>query len=178
LPHADLPIEPVSGRECGDCGLCCKLLAVDEIGKPSHRWCAHFEPHHGCAIYETRPAACAAFQCLWLKQDELGPDWQPNRARFVLYFDSEGTQLVVNVDPAQAKAWRQEPYFSTLRDWARHGVENGVQVVIKIGQRIIALLPDREIDLGEIADGERIRFSRVRTPEGIGLVAEKVPASD
>ena len=128
----------------------------------------------GCSIYEHRPAACATFQCLWLKQSELGPEWQPNKSRFVLYFDGEGTQLVVNVDPAQAKAWRKEPFLSTLREWARHGLETGVQVVVKIGRHIIALLPDREIDLGEVGDGERIRFSRVHTPEGVSLMAQKV----
>lgn len=167
-------LEAAAGRECGDCGLCCKLLAVDEIGKPAGEWCAHFAPGRGCGIYDRRPTACATFQCLWLKQSELGPEWQPNKARFVLYFDGGGTQLVVNVDPTQPKAWRKEPYLGTLRDWARHGIDSGVQVVVKIRQRVIALLPDREIDLGEIGEGERIRFARVHTPEGIGLTAQKV----
>ena len=49
---------------------------------------------------------------------------------------------------------------------------------MKIGRHIIALLPDREIDLGEVGDGERIRFSRVHTPEGVSLMAQKVTDGD
>lgn len=161
-------------RRCGDCGLCCKLLAVDEIGKPAHRWCDHFVPGDGCGIYEARPQACSTFQCVWLRQTDLGAEWKPNRAHFVMYLDTRQKQLVVNVDPGHANAWRTEPYLSEFRRWARRGLEEGPQLVVKIRRRIIAILPDREIDFGELADNERIRLTRHRSPEGLGLSAQKV----
>lgn len=165
-------------RECGDCGLCCRLLAVDEIGKPAGVWCGHFVPGTGCGIYDARPAACRTFRCLWLDQSELGPEWQPNRSHIVLYLAAKDGQLIANVDPRHPRVWRQAPFRDRLQDWARRGLEEGFQVVVKVGRRMIALLPDREVDLGELAEGERIRFSRVHTDHGVGLVARKVGAEE
>ena len=31
-----------SGKSCGDCGLCCKLLGIDAIDKAPGKWCGHF----------------------------------------------------------------------------------------------------------------------------------------
>jgi hypothetical protein len=144
-PAAALPAN--AARSCGECGLCCKLLAVDEIGKPAHVWCEHFSPGTGCTIYETRPAACRTFECLWLKQTELSVEWQPTR----------------------------EPFHSTLRSWAARGLAEGLQLVVKIGGRVVVVLPDRDVDLGTVGEGHRIVLSRITTPEGVGLVAKVVP---
>lgn len=170
LPQTETSI----ARECGDCGLCCKLLAVDDIGKPAHQWCAHFAPGARCGIYETRPLACATFQCLWLRQPELGPEWQPRRCHFVVHLDAKLAQMVVTVDPAHPNAWKSEPFHSTFRSWAKRGLAEGLQVVVKIRNRMIAVLPDRDVDLGAVNDGERIKLSRVTTPQGVGLMAEIV----
>ena len=168
------PATPTAARQCGNCGLCCKLLAVEELGKPAHNWCDHFAPGTGCTIYSERPPACVTFKCLWLGQGELGEEWKPNRSHFVLYLDAAQRQLVVNVDPAYPGSWRQKPFLETFRMWARRGLDEGPQVVVKIRRRIIAILPDREVDLGEVADNERIRLTRIRTAEGVGLTAQKV----
>jgi hypothetical protein len=47
-------------------------------------------------------------------------------------------QLVVTVDPAFPNAWRQEPYYSTLRTYTKRGVLVGV----RIGRRCIELGAD------------------------------------
>lgn len=65
-------------RECGECQLCCELLAVKERGhlpsgeayafhKPDRTKCAH-QCAAGCAIYNSEhlPIACRAFECEWL----------------------------------------------------------------------------------------------------------------
>ncbi len=58
-------------RQCGDCLLCCKVLAVAALDKPANRWCLHANlGAHRCDIYEDRPEECRAFDCLWLKHDE------------------------------------------------------------------------------------------------------------
>lgn len=167
-----------SGRDCGDCGLCCRLLAVDEIEKPAHVWCAHYVPRQGCGIYDRRPSACRSFRCLWLDQTALGPEWQPHRSHLVLHLATAEKQLVVTVDPRHSGAWRRAPFHDTIRRWAGRGLDEGFQVVVKIGARVIAVLPDREIDLGELSAGERIRFSRIRSDQGVGLVARKVAAGE
>ena len=61
-----------AGRECGDCTLCCKVMAIEQLAKPASAWCPHCKPGRGCRIYADRPAECRAFSCLWLVNDRLG----------------------------------------------------------------------------------------------------------
>ncbi len=128
-------IQSVRARNCGDCSLCCKLLAVEELAKPSHRWCSHFAPGTGCAIHGEHPHECRDFWCLWMLQPNLGEAWRPKRAHFVLYFIGDGDQLIVDVDPAHPNAWRREPYHTAIIGWARAGGPRGMSVVVKIGGR-------------------------------------------
>jgi hypothetical protein len=178
----DMAAEAIGGgkaaqeRTCGECRLCCKLLAVNEISKPPHEWCGHAVEGIGCAIYADRPGACRTFRCLWLGRPELGPEWRPDRSHLVLYLD--GSQLVVNVDPDHKDAWRREPFRAAIRAWAERGLAEGLQIVVKTKRNVVAVLPDREIDLGEVADDEYIKVSRIRTPSGIGLVARKLPIGE
>lgn len=55
-----------TSRTCGGCTLCCSLVAVKEINKPRRTWCEHCTKGVGCQIQETKPQACAEFDCLWL----------------------------------------------------------------------------------------------------------------
>ena len=56
-----------TGRVCGSCSLCCRLLDVPEAGKAQSQWCPHCLPGRGgCAIYDERPHVCRRCSCLWL----------------------------------------------------------------------------------------------------------------
>ena len=45
-----------TARACGNCSLCCKLLAIAELNKPIDTWCPHARPGRGgCSIYPDRP---------------------------------------------------------------------------------------------------------------------------
>src|SRR5262245_55422492 len=81
-PHGNRPTLP--GRACGTCTLCCKVAEVLEMSKPMGVWCPHCLRNKGCSIYETRPASCRIFQCEWLVEKSLGPEWKPERAKFAL----------------------------------------------------------------------------------------------
>ena len=153
-------------RGCGSCGLCCKLLAVEALAKPAHQWCSHFEAGAGCGIYAERPQECRTFRCLWLTGPQLGDEWQPNRSRIVLFLTDDRSQLIASVDPAYPDAWRKPHFHQALRDWSRRGVDEGLQVLVKIGQHVVVVLPDRDIDLGMVGDTERLRLTRVRTDQG------------
>lgn len=160
-------------RSCGSCGLCCKLLAVEPLAKPAQRWCSHFTAGAGCGIYDERPQECRTFRCLWLMRPQLGDEWQPNRSHIVLFFANDGSQLIASVDPAYPDAWRKPRFHQTLRDWSRRGLNDGLQVLVKIGQRVVVVLPDRDVDLGIVADAERVRLTRVRTEHGVAVLARK-----
>lgn len=94
-------------RSCGSCNLCCKLLGVPDIGKPSGMTCWWTTIHGGCKRHEEKPdpakvtyneetstysldsestgkdlnlLACAQFRCLWLEsQNEVDPSHRQPR---------------------------------------------------------------------------------------------------
>lgn len=144
---------PAAGRDCGACTLCCKVYEVPAVESKAGTWCRHCLPGRGCGIHETRPQHCRAFFCLWMTQDFLGPEWKPDRARFVLTMDPTTRWLFVQVDPGAAQSWRKEPYFGQLRRWAAAGDR---PVIVFVNKVATAIMAQGEIPLGEIAADERL----------------------
>lgn len=83
----------------------------------------------------------------------LGPEWRPDKARFVLTMDPATKWLFAQVDPGAAQAWRKEPYLGQFRRWAEAGQR---PVVVFVNKLATAILPDREIALGALALDERL----------------------
>ena len=138
----------VAGRSCGSCTLCCKIMGIRELDKPRLTWCSHCDKKRGCTIYETRPETCREFYCAWMTTGELGDHWKPLTSRMVLTHDRTRNWLIVHADPGRPDAWRTEPYLSDLRSWSRYMTSNGGRVMVFHGDRVIAVLPDGEQDLG------------------------------
>lgn len=61
-----LASEAAAGRNCGDCPVCCILPEIAALSKPPREVCTHLTGGQ-CARYDTRPEACRAFNCLWLR---------------------------------------------------------------------------------------------------------------
>lgn len=155
-------------RLCGDCTLCCKVMAIEELAKPASHWCLHCKPGRGCTIYADRPTECESFNCIWLVNDLLDEQWKPNKSKLVLTTSEDGIEI--RCDPGFPDAWRKEPYHSQICAWAVSGETNDVTVVVVVGQRMILVTPDREFDLGIVGPDERI----VRELEGTKVVGATV----
>ncbi|WP_316213980.1 hypothetical protein [Bradyrhizobium sp. SZCCHNR2032] len=154
-----------ASRHCGDCTLCCKVMAIEALAKPANSWCSHCDPKRGCAIYQARPGECRAFRCLWLVNELLDEQWKPAKAKFVLTTSDDGIE--VRCDPGLPDAWRREPYHAEIREWAVSGEEHDVTVVvITTGGRIILVTRERDFDLGTVGPDERI----VRELEGMRVI--------
>jgi hypothetical protein len=127
-------------------------MGIGELGKAAGQWCGHVAKGKGCAIYGTRPPSCAAFGCGWLHWKEAGDHWFPARSKMVIAAQGS-TRLAVQVDPATPNVWKAAPYYTDLKRWARNPARYGFhQVLVAVGRRMIAILPDRDLDLGEVAD--------------------------
>ena len=167
----------VPGRTCGDCSLCCKLIRVDAFEKAPGTWCTHCAPkasHEsggGCRIYDSRPAECRDFYCAWLLSPTLGEEWRPNRCKLVLRVESDGRLIAVHVDPSDPSAWRREPYFRTLKHFAVKGADIEQQVIVYIRNRVIAIFPNKEVDVGTMNPGDHLVVREVRGPDGRDWVA-------
>lgn len=158
----------MTARACGDCTLCCKVMAIEQLAKPAGQWCRHCKPGRGCLGYETRPAECSAFNCLWLVDERFGAHWKPNKSKLVVTTSEDG--LEIRCDPGFPEAWRKQPYHREIRNLAASGEALDVSVLVIAGERMILVAPDCEFDLGMVGADQRI----VREYEGNRLVGATV----
>lgn len=139
-----------SGRECGECGLCCKVVAYPELDKPRGVWCRHHVVRKGCGIHETRPETCRKFFCSWITHAEFGEEWRPDRAGFFMWEDPvpNGRRLVLEVDADRPNHWMRQPYYDTLRDIADR-TQQYVEVIVRTRGKVKMLFPEGLVDLGD-----------------------------
>jgi len=162
----------VPGRACGTCMMCCKVPAIEEFAKPPGVWCRHAVSGKGCGIYAERPGSCRAFYCSWMQDESFGADWKPEKAKFVVYLQGNGANLQIAVDPSFPNAWTRPPFYAKIKKWAAEGAVHGQFVFVRIGMRMIALLPDREVDLGRVDAADEIVVSRQPGPAGLVYAVE------
>ena len=159
----------VKGRNCDGCSLCCKLLIIEEVDKPRNEWCRHCNPKKGCTIYDQRPQTCRTFHCGYLFIPDLSDDWKPAKSKFLITFEEAANRIVINVDPARPGAWMEEPYYSRIKQWSKDAAPARGQVLVWINNHTIAVLPDRDKDLGIVRPDQIIRTLETRGPHGLSL---------
>jgi Fe-S-cluster containining protein len=131
-------------------------VAVHEIAKPGGVWCPHARPGAGCAIYGSHPNACRSFVCAWLENPELDESWKPEACGFVLRTEDDGRRLCIDVDAARPDAWREAPFHEALKAWAFDRLRRGGHAVVYVEDKVIALFPEEELDLGRLAQGDAL----------------------
>lgn len=155
-------------KSCGECALCCKVMAIETLAKPAGAWCRHCRPGAGCLIHPERPAECRDFGCLWLLDERLGPQWKPSKSKLVLTISEDGIEI--RCDPGFPDAWRKVPYHSQIRQWAASGETHDVTVLVIVGERMILLTAEQEFDLGIVRPDQRI----VREIEGTRVIGARL----
>ena len=165
-PVAGDTLQPAPGRACGSCTMCCKVLEIADLSKAAGKWCVHVKPGRGCGVYDTRPGVCREFYCDWMVDARYGPDWKPDTAKFAISPLTQGTNLLIAVDPNFPNAWRKEPYHRQIREWVKACEAMGKFVLVRIGQRCIALLPDKDVELGAVGVNDDLFVSRDAGPSG------------
>lgn len=99
-------------NKCGSCTACCRVYSIPEFSKPAGPWCQHCTVGKGCKIYETRPARCADFQCLWLQSQEqdaakpLAPELRPDRCKVVFAPSTNPKVMTAITMPGRPDAWK------------------------------------------------------------------------
>lgn len=156
--------------------MCCKVLGVDGIGKAKHQWCAHCGVGKGCAIYAERPGECREFNCLYVINDALGEHWFPARSKMIVCSNLDVGRLEIHVDGGRANAWRDEPFYSEIKQWSRAAARDNGQILVCLPDRTIVVLPHADVDLGKLEEDDRILCMEVMTPEGPVPEVRKVKA--
>ncbi|MGA2894952.1 MAG: hypothetical protein ABSE22_18965 [Xanthobacteraceae bacterium] len=176
MPVTDLKSPHTQRRSCGSCALCCKLLGLLDSGKMG-RWCPHCLKSSGCGIYDSRPEVCRTFNCVWLTDAEFGDEWQPTRSKIVICHVRYGEtrNLVFHVDPGWPLSWREEPYYSQLKQFARNGLENNGITTVNVGKRVFVILPNKDVNLGICNVDDQISIKEVGDGATRDLEVSKVP---
>jgi hypothetical protein len=107
-----------------------------------------------------------------MQDESFGPDWKPEKSKFVVYLQANARNVQIAVDPSFANAWTRPPYYARIKKWAVDGAAEGRFVFVRIGMRMIALLPDREVDLGRVEPSDDIVVSRQPGPAGFVYAVE------
>ena len=131
------------------------------------------KPGVGCRIYETRPEECRTFDCVWLTDARLGPEWKPDRAKFVLITARDGNGIEIRCDPGSPTAWRRAPYYAQIMQWARDAAASQGIVIAYVGKRGTLITPDAKFPLGDIEADDQI----VRELSGARVVSARVVKS-
>jgi hypothetical protein len=106
-------------------------MGVVEIDKAPGVLCRHCG--QGCMIHADRPASCASFQCMWLR-DNLAAALRPDRSSVVLVAPDDDESVVAKVnDPADCEAPLMKAYLRTV-------VESGKVVFVAKGDVPLAVL--------------------------------------
>jgi hypothetical protein len=84
----------VSGRECGECHVCCDLLTPDRTRRklPGDPPCPNSSRRDGCAIKDHRPPACATWHCAWRELAWLPDECRPDRLGVMLTVEQDATR--------------------------------------------------------------------------------------
>mgnify|MGYP001551736834 CR=1 FL=1 len=115
----DHRLDLVPGRSCGDCTVCCTVMAIDkpDIQKAAGVACKFCTG--GCTIYDARTSLCRDYHCGWRQLPILDESWRPDRSGVfveVEEIDGEtGISLVLVGNPL--KTLRQ-PWFTDFVAWA------------------------------------------------------------
>jgi len=119
-------------RKCGECSLCCTLVACPALKKPVNQKCVHCVDGIGCAIHASRPQMCADFECAWLRGDL--PEWaRPDKVHFVVEVLDGLSAVLVLQEPGQE--WCTPEVDAMLKSLYR---DEGVAVITNSWK---ALLP-------------------------------------
>jgi len=79
-----------------------------------------------------------------------------------LIVDGNTSKLVVHVDPGSPLAWKEEPYYSQLKRWARNIEEQNGLINLYIGKQVIVVLPNKDVDLGKFNMGDKFNYKKKR----------------
>jgi hypothetical protein len=101
--------------------MCCKVLEIEEFGKPPGPFCTFCVAGGGCTNYAARPPVCREFECLWKGDRGLSPMLRPDKVGTLLMEDADSEDYLAVCDPAKPLAWRTPMVFNHLVAVAKTG---------------------------------------------------------
>lgn len=124
-------LDLVPGRLCGDCTVCCTVMAVDkpDMQKEAGITCRHCDGK-ACTIYDARPALCRDFHCGWRQLPILDDHWRPDRSGVFTEIEviEEETAISLTLITNPLKTIRQDWFV----EFVATGIAGGVSIHLGI----------------------------------------------
>lgn len=133
-----MQLKVVQPRTCGECTLCCKILAVPELGKAADEWCEHAHRPVGCDVYATRPGSCRNFTCSWLVQ-KIPDSLRPDRIHGVMS-GLDNRSFVLHEDPGYSGH-----AYAALRRMISEFIKNPGHYVVVVSGKSRRLIAESEL---------------------------------
>lgn len=106
--------------ECGDCTLCCDLLYIKELNKPSNTLCTFCDK--GCTIHNGKPKECASFKCAYYQMKVASEKMRPDNCG-VIFEKLEDDLMFGSVNPKHKD-------FSFIQGQIQFFLKEGINVVL------------------------------------------------
>ncbi len=174
-PRAAPPARRANLKVCGDCNLCCKVYDVEDFEKKAGHHCHHSGREGGCGIWGLHPKACQEFKCLWLRHDEMSGLWRPDTAGFVIRLENGGSTVILDVDPDRPAAWKQEPYYSQIKQWSEILPRGEGKVLVYAPDGLYVVSPMEDLRLPAPKKGETLETGMEMSLFGLRPYARVVP---
>ncbi len=128
------------------------------VNKPNLTWRRHCDIGKGCRIYETRPAECVQFTCLWLTDEGFPLEFRPTRAKFVTYRHVNNGCIVVDCDAPARNVHLDRKYAPMFARMAATLEPQGAFLTVCYGKEIHAITPQGIYDFGKTRASHVIRI--------------------
>ena len=96
----------------------------------------------------------------------------------VVYEELHAPRLSVYVNSSRPFAWREKPFYDEIKRWASAAVAARGQVIVWQGRTAIAVMPDRDKDLGQVRPDQFIITSAQPSLRGTALDVFVVDRTD
>lgn len=174
----------VPDRSCGACVACCVAPSIDagSFYKPVGVACRHCLPAQGCGIYESRPAVCRDYHCVWRSMPALDESWRPDRSGVMIAWDTDapvGTHAVKIVLTGDRSVIGTDRFLQLVSGFVARGVSTMLSLPrepghLNIGFRVNDLLASA-VRAGDRAAVRAILADTCAGAENQPLVADTPP---
>ena len=94
-----------------------------------------------------------------------------NLVKFTL--EHGGGRMSAYVDASFPTAWREKRVYAHLKRWSAIQAQRNGQMLVFIGTKAIAILPDRDVELGDVnVEGKAIYYQMNRATGRIEVTVE------
>jgi hypothetical protein len=154
-------------NECGSCTACCRVFAIPETSKPAGKWCDKCNIGKGCTIYETRPARCVDYECIWLQaklrgdaQHKLPDSLRPDRCKVVFSPTTNPRIIAAMVMPGMtANALQRDDVASLIHTLTANDFAVAVGEPNSLNHTLIDKFGSKQVEMTE-PDADGMQWSK------------------